>query len=100
MGAPEERKPTRRLTEGVGDFSGTSNVPLFIDRVVQEAFIEVNETGTEAAAATAVVNNELAAFEPTSPPKIFHADHPFLYLIRDQKTGVVLFLGRVAGFRG
>jgi serpin B len=83
------------------DLSGTSNAAqLYIDKVLQEAFVEVNETGTEAAAATAVDEAELSAFEPTPPPKVFHADHPFLYLIRDQKTGVVLFLGRVAGLSG
>ena len=82
------------------DFSGISAEPLFIDEVVQEAFIEVNETGTEAAAATAVGVTATSLELPAEKPKIFHADHPFLYLIRDRKTGVVLFLGRVAGFRG
>ncbi len=82
------------------DFSGTSNEQLFIDKVVQEAFIEVNETGTEAAAATAIVETEVSEEEPREKPKVFHADHPFLYLIRDRKTGAVLFLGRVAKLGG
>ena len=79
------------------DFSGISAEPLFIDEVVQEAFIEVNETGTEAAAVTAVGVTATSLELPVVKPKIFHADHPFLYLIRDRKTGAVLFLGRVAG---
>ena len=65
-------------------------------QVVQVAFIDVNESGTEAAAATAVITG----LESLKVPKIFHADHPFLYLIRDRKTGAVLFLGRVAGLGG
>jgi len=51
--------------------------------------------GSEAAAATAVGMTELSEEEGLPKPKIFHADHPFLYLLRDRKTGVVLFLGRV-----
>jgi len=82
------------------DFSATSDGQLFIDKVVQEAFIEVNETGTEAAAATAIVETEESDDESREKPKIFHADHPFLYLIRDRKTGAVLFLGRVAKLGG
>jgi serpin B len=78
------------------DFSGVSNDQLFIDKVVQEAFIEVNETGTEAAAATAVGMEAVSLEAPVEKPKIFHADHPFLYLIRDRKTEAVLFVGRVA----
>jgi serpin B len=85
-----------RLAFGPGaDFSGISDAPLFIDKVVQEAFIAVNETGTEAAAATAVMAG-LKSSTPRPKPTIFHADHPFLYLIRDRRTGAVLFLGRVA----
>ena len=81
------------------DFSGTSNEQLFIDKVVQEAFIEVNETGTEAAAATAIVETEVSAEEPREKPKI-STPTTRLYLIRDRKTGAVLFLGRVAKLGG
>jgi serpin B len=83
-----------------GDFSGTSEVPLFIDKVAQEAFIAVNERGTEAAAATAVIETTVSEEQSLVKPKIFHADHPFLYLLRDRKTGAVLFLGRVAALGG
>jgi serpin B len=77
------------------NFSGMSDVGLEIDEVLQKAFVESNEKGTEAAAVTAVSMTEVSAEEPPPPPPaIFHADHPFLYVIRDPKTGVVLFVGR------
>jgi serpin B len=79
---------------GDADFSGmTGTRELYIDMVVHQAFIEVNEEGTEAAAATGVSMRLTAApliFE------VFRADHPFVFLIRDVDTGVVMFLGRVS----
>jgi serpin B len=57
--------------------------------VTHKGFVEVNEEGTEAAAATAVVLGD-SAFPPP-----FVADHPFLFLIRDTKRGTILFMGRV-----
>jgi serpin B len=74
------------------DFSGMDGTKeLSISAVVHKAFVEVNEEGTEAAAATAVVMTLRAA--PTSFR--FRADHPFLFLIRDNHTGSILFLGRI-----
>ena len=71
------------------DFSGMFGAGgVWIDAVLHKAFVEVNEEGTEAAAATAVVVKSSAV------PR-FRADHPFLFLIRDRQTGSVLFLGRV-----
>ena len=55
-----------------------------------QAFLEINEEGTEAAAATGL-NFSLASATPT-----FTADHPFLFLIRDRQSGMILFMGRVA----
>lgn len=73
------------------DFSGmTGQRDLFISAVVHKAFVDVNEEGTEAAAATAVVMGR-----GFSPSPVFRADHPFLFLIRENSTGSVLFLGRV-----
>jgi serpin B len=75
------------------DFSGMDgNRGLFISKVVHKAFVEVNEEGTEAAAATAVV------MESESVPRVtvFNANHPFLFLIRENETGSILFLGRLA----
>jgi len=77
------------------DFSGMDGQrDLYISAVLHKAFVEVNEEGTEAAAATAVVMTKTAIMEPSAPP-VFRADHPFLFLIRNKHTGSILFLGRV-----
>ena len=79
---------------GKADFSGMDGKQdLFIGKVVHKAYVDVDEDGTEAAAATAVVMT-LAAAMPAEP-LVFRADHPFLFLIRDNQTGSILFLGRV-----
>jgi serpin B len=77
------------------DFSGMSGSTrkLFVSAVIHKAFVEVNEEGTEAAAAT-VVAEDAGADEPE--PVQFRADHPFVFLIRDNRSGSILFLGRVA----
>jgi len=85
------------FTEGAADFSGMNGKrDLYIGHVFHKAFVEVNEEGTEAAAATAVVMNKEAAALPAT----FAADHPFLFVIRDTRTGRVMFQGRVADPRG
>lgn len=71
------------------DFSGIAKLVLYISHVIHKAFVEVNEEGTEAAAATAVVMRK----ESISP--VFRADHPFLFLIRDLRSGSILFMGRM-----
>jgi serpin B len=76
------------------DFSGIGDEPLTISEVVHKAFVEVNEEGTEAAAATAV-GMVGCAFIPEREPRVFQADHPFLLFIRDRQTNAVLFSGRV-----
>jgi serine protease inhibitor len=77
------------------DFSGISaDEALKISEVVHKAFVDVNEEGTEAAAATGVILAPTSAISPTKPP-VFRADHPFVFLIRDNRTGAVLFLGRI-----
>lgn len=76
---------------GSADFSGmTGQRDLFISAVVHKAFVDVNEEGTEAAAATAVVMGRGISLSP-----VFEADHPFLFLLRENSTGSILFLGRV-----
>ncbi len=67
---------------------------LYISQVLHKAFIEVNEEGTEAAAATGVAVKALS-MPPTIAP-IFRADHPFVFAIRDNRNGSVLFIGRMA----
>ncbi len=77
------------------DFSGMTGAKDFvISNVIHKAFVEVNEEGTEAAAATAVVMMPSAVAEP-KPKPVFRADHPFLYFIRHEKSGVILFMGRL-----
>jgi len=76
------------------DFSGmTGQRDLFISAVIHKAFVEVNESGTEAAAATAVVMSVTSAL--VDQPLEVKVDRPFIYLIRDTETGAVLFVGRV-----
>uniref|UniRef100_UPI00358DDF5C leukocyte elastase inhibitor-like n=1 Tax=Myxine glutinosa TaxID=7769 RepID=UPI00358DDF5C len=92
------RKPLSELgmpdafSAKTADFSGiTGNRDLFVSAVVHKAFVEVNEEGTEAAAATAVVM--MLGCMPT-PPQIVRFDHPFLFFIRHNSSGSILFWGR------
>lgn len=76
------------------DFSGISAAEgLKISEVVHKAFVDVNEEGTEAAAAT---GEAFAAADASAKRAVFRADHPFVFLIRDRRTGAILFLGRIA----
>jgi serpin B len=79
---------------GTADLSGMDGTRnLFIQQVVHKALVRVDEEGTEAAAATAVVVGMLAA--PPQRVVEMAVDHPFIFLIRDLKTGTILFVGRV-----
>jgi len=76
------------------DFSGITGKPdLKISKVLHKAFVEVNEEGTEAAAATGVVMVEKSA---RHEKLTFYADHPFIFFIRENTTGSILFMGRLA----
>ncbi len=87
MGMPDA------FTAGRADFSGMDGTKeLFIHEVVHKAFVDVNEAGTEAAAATGIVVG-VTAVPP--PPPVFRADRPLLFLIRDTRSGAVLFAGRL-----
>ena len=82
---------TDAFDEKRADFTGmAAQSPGRISSVTHKAFVDVNEEGTEAAAATAVVVSE-----PSAHPLPFNADHPFLFFIRDVKHGTILFMGRV-----
>jgi serpin B len=82
------------FSESRADFSGmTPKRPLFIDAVEHAALIEVDEKGTVAAAATSVSFG--CGVDNHASPATFHADHPFIFLIRDNHTGTILFLGRI-----
>jgi serpin B len=74
------------------NFSGMSTRDkLLISAVVHKAFVDVNEAGTEAAAATGIA----IGLTSVPQPAIFRADHPFVYLIKDNRTGAILFMGRL-----
>src|SRR5271166_893945 len=87
------------------DFSGINgrappdDDSLFISSVPHKAFVDVNEDGTEAAAAT--IHMTLCSGPPSRPPPvpIFRADHPFLFAICNRKSGAIVFLGRMAEAR-
>ena len=84
---------TDMFSEFKADFSGITPGPekIYVSHVIHKAFVEVNEKGTEAAAATGVVMNaRMALMNP-----IFCADHPFLFMICHKKSGAILFMGRV-----
>ncbi|MCA1990979.1 MAG: serpin family protein [Coleofasciculus sp. S288] len=77
---------------GLADFSGmTGTKGIFISNVIHQAFVDVDEAGTEAAAATAVAMSR----SMSSSLLMFHANRPFLFLIRDIESGSILFLGRI-----
>ncbi|MCK4303355.1 MAG: serpin family protein [Candidatus Eisenbacteria sp.] len=84
MGMPSAFNPL------AADLSGMATMEeLYLSFLVHEAFVLVNEEGTEAAAATA------GGVAGTSAPAVFVADHPFIFLIRDRVTGSILFMGRM-----
>ncbi|MEW6105793.1 MAG: serpin family protein [Bacillota bacterium] len=85
--------------EVAADFSGMApGRDLYISRVIHKAFVEVNEEGTEAAAATAVVMSGKSIM--LDKPLVFCADRPFVFLIRDLRSGSILFMGRLVDPRG
>ena len=78
------------------DFGGMTEVlRLHVEAVLHKAFVAVNEQGTEAAAAT-VGTARSADWKGEAKPILFHADRPFVFLIRHRPTGTILFLGRLA----
>jgi serine protease inhibitor len=79
---------------GEADFSGVTAAPLFISAVDHKSFVEVNEEGTEAAAATVAVLQKSAEIEPAKP-FLMIVDHPFLFTIEDNETRSILFMGVV-----
>ena len=92
------------FTDGA-DFQGMIGFPLpgeprvvgvKITNIIHKTFLDVDEEATEAVAATAVVMGDIviSAQRPIAPPFIFRADKPFLFLLRDRRTGLILFMGR------
>lgn len=94
MGMPSAFIPPREGDPESADFSRmTGGRDLFIDGVFHKAFVKVNEEGTEAAAATGVT---MSLTSMPLEPEVFRADHPFVFLVRDRVTGIILFMGRLA----
>jgi serpin B len=100
LNAPLQELGMQLAFTGQADFSGmTSSLSaedrLMIALVAHKAFVEVNEQGTEAAAATGVVmsRTSISAVMPFIPE--FRADHPFLFIIRERHSGLILFVGRL-----
>ena len=85
------------FSDQLADFSGmTGKKDLFISKVIHKAFVNVNEEGTEAAAVTVdMMRLSVSASVSIGMPLIFQADHPFVFLIRENKTGSILFIGRI-----
>jgi len=82
------------IFSGSADLSGMGGKPgdLYVSDIIHQAFVEVNEEGTEAAAATVVV---VGATAMPGPEIEFKADHPFIFLIQENETGNILFFGLV-----
>jgi serpin B len=91
----QEAGVTRVFDVRLAELDNLSPEQTFVSTVKQKTFAEVNEEGTEAAAVT-VVGIEFTSYNPEGPAAIpFFADRPFLYLIRERSTGVILFIGRM-----
>jgi serpin B len=89
---------TSAFSPQMADFSGmTGGRDFYISAVLHKAFVDVNEEGTEAAAATGIIMRATAVRMPRpEQPPVFRADHPFVFAIRDNRNGAVLFIGRLA----
>lgn len=86
------------FNDTTSDLSGMAKLEpdqrLWVEKAVQSAYVKVNEEGTEAAAVTAIASSFTDSIPP--PPIVFIADHPFLFLIQDDESGTILFIGRMS----
>lgn len=80
--------------ENIADFSGMTDEQAFLSKAKHKTFVDVNEEGTEAAAVTVAVAELQSG--PPDPRYRFIADHPFVFIIQEQETGEILFIGRLA----
>jgi serpin B len=83
MGMPTVFNPVHADLSGITGYKS-----LYVSQAIHKAFVEVNEKGTEAAGATVIVTDE-------SGGQTFRADHPFVFIIQDNETDNILFMGRV-----
>jgi serpin B len=88
----------RQMFSGTADFSGmTAEAKLAVSAIRHKAYVTVEEKGTEAASGTATIMVPVSDPPPPRPAPIqFRVDHPFVFLIRDNRSGSILFLGRVS----
>src|SRR5690606_11634829 len=89
------------MTEAFSTYTDLSDMTGFkdlnISAVIHKAFVEVNEKGTESAAATAIIHRAGSDYTPNAPViPTFRADHPFLFIIQQKESGNILFIGRVS----
>lgn len=94
LSAPLSERGMAVAFSDAADFSAMTRQPVRISGVLHKTYIEVDEEGTEAAAATAVEIG-VTSIEPPTPPFEFIADRPFFFAIRDDQTGTLLFVGLV-----
>ena len=90
MGMPDAFSPSSADLTGIGISPGEN---LFVSKATQDAYVKVNESGTEAAAVTTILV-EIVSEQPQPPS--FIADHPFLFVIQDDESGMILFMGRIS----
>ncbi len=95
LAKPLYKAGMRKAFTNSADFSGiTCKKELRIDKIIHQTFIKIDESGTEAAAATAVVMKRITSINPSKIIE-FKADHPFIFLIRENATGSILFIGQL-----
>jgi len=93
LNEPLEQMGMRIAFSKMADFSEMTTEPVLITEVKQKTFIEVDEEGTEAAAVTSIAIGVTSAGPPQ--PVTFRADRPFLFLIQENTSGVILFMGKI-----
>ena len=88
---------TRVFSSFAAEVPNLCDVGVYISMMLQKAHIKVNESGSEAAAVTVAAVAKCTSVSRPEPPVIFHADRPFVYVIREASTGVILFVGKFTG---
>ena len=88
---------TRIFSDGLAEIPNMCDVHVFVSMMLQKARIKVNESGSEAAAVTVAAMAKCTSVPRPELPIIFHADRPFVYVIREASTGVILFVGKFTG---
>ena len=91
MGMPDAFNETNANLSGIADIR-TLPGNIYVSKATQDAYVKVNEEGTEAAAVTTII---LATEEESPPTPYFNANHPFLFLIQDDQSGTILFMGKI-----